>query len=79
MGGAAAVFLVGAALTRYVSVGSVLAALALPAALYELESPVHYQWLGGMIAVLVIALHGPNLKRLWLGIEPKFCFKKTVA
>lgn len=71
MGIAATVFAVVAAISRYVSVGSILAAVALPLALYQLESPVHYQWLGRVVASLVIVLHGPNLKRLWQGIEPK--------
>lgn len=65
------------ALTRYVSVSSILAAIALPVGMWYLEAPGLYQWVGRVAVVAVIAMHGPNLKRLWQGTEPKFSGKKV--
>lgn len=69
------VFGTAVSLSRYISVGSILGALALPVALYAVKAPVEYQWLSRAVSVMVIALHGPNLKRLWQGTEPKISMK----
>jgi glycerol-3-phosphate acyltransferase PlsY len=58
------------ALSRYVSLASCVAAASAPAfAVYWL--PQAY-WLGiAVLAILIIARHKPNIKRLWQGQEPK--------
>jgi glycerol-3-phosphate acyltransferase PlsY len=74
------VFLATVALTRYVSLGSVLAALALPISLLARLSAgpsqeqvwtkptlVFAAWLG--IALVVIFKHSPNIRRLLKGTE----------
>ncbi|MBU0927892.1 MAG: glycerol-3-phosphate 1-O-acyltransferase PlsY [Spirochaetes bacterium] len=70
-----AVFAAALALTRYVSLGSVAAALALPAAyagLYRGEafSPWLF-WFFSAAAALVVAMHRKNLARLAGGTEPR--------
>jgi glycerol-3-phosphate acyltransferase PlsY len=67
---------------RYVSLGSVAAAAAMPLLVYFLWAPGHAPPLvvvfGTLFAAaLVIAKHVANLQRLWEGSEPKFSFGKT--
>jgi len=73
-----AVWLVTVALSRYISLGSILAAVCLPAAVYLTESG------GGSrsvfvvslaVAVLVVARHGGNISRLRRGDERKFSLR----
>jgi glycerol-3-phosphate acyltransferase PlsY len=66
---------------RYVSLGSVFAAAAMPLLIYFLWAPPHAPPLVitiGTLAVslLVIYKHGGNLRRLAEGTEPKFSFSK---
>ena len=72
-----AVFVATVALTRYVSLGSILGSIALVIALavWEAEgmrSPAFL--LGVVLAVLVVARHRENLRRLARGEERKFSF-----
>ena len=72
-----AVFVAAVALTRYVSVGSMLGSIALVIALALWEpdgvrSPSFL--LGAMLAVLVVVRHRENLRRLVRGEERKFSF-----
>ena len=74
---AAAVFLVALLATRYVSVGSISAAVALPAAVWIL--PPHNQLLGivtTVLGILAIYKHKGNLRRLVAGTESRLQFKK---
>lgn len=66
---ALAVFAATVALTRYVSLGSLLAALSLPVSglLFE-RGPGFTAW-GLAIFVLIATRHGQNIKRLWRGEE----------
>ena len=69
---AASVFVIAVWLTRYVSVGSLVAAPVLPiaAALEDVPVPVI---VGAAIAALLIAhRHRPNITRLIAGTEPRF-------
>jgi glycerol-3-phosphate acyltransferase PlsY len=68
---AGVVFGVTVSIGRMISLGSILAAMALPVAFDALEAPMEYQWVARGVAVLVIVLHWPNIKRLWQGTEPK--------
>jgi len=77
-----AIFVVVLALSRYVSLGSILAALAFPVASYFLYHP---EWpslgLAAGVSLLVIAKHHQNIRRLLAGNENRFGAKKppTVA
>lgn len=66
---------------RYVSLGSVSAAAAMPLLIYFLWAPHHAPPLaitfGGVAAaLLIIYKHRGNLQRLVEGVEPKFSFSK---
>ncbi len=73
--------------SRYVSLGSLVGALALPVAHHftkqHFEPRVKGQWLVtvflGLAAVLVIWRHKANLKRLLEGTEKKLGRKETAA
>ncbi len=64
--------------TRYVSLGSILGALAFPflVAFLPFEWPLPYFWLALLAALLVIMKHIPNIKRLIRGKENKLSFRK---
>jgi len=80
--GAALFFLLVVLLWRYVSLGSVSAAAAMPLLVYFLWAPGHAPPLvvifGTLFAsALVIFKHDANLQRLVDGTEPKFSFGKS--
>jgi glycerol-3-phosphate acyltransferase PlsY len=67
--------------SRYVSLGSVAAAVAMPLLLYFLWAPHHAPPLaitfGSLaIAILIVYKHDANLQRLVEGTEPKFSFRR---
>lgn len=66
---AVVVFLAGAVLTRYVSVGSLAAALTLPIAAYATGVPTPVELAAIATSLLVIARHRSNAARLWSGTE----------
>ena len=63
-------------ITRYVSVGSIIAIAAIPFLMiaFSLEPP--YLALGAFAAIFAVYKHIPNIKRLKAGTEPKVVFKK---
>ncbi|HET9327667.1 MAG TPA: glycerol-3-phosphate 1-O-acyltransferase PlsY [Candidatus Eisenbacteria bacterium] len=70
------VFVITLALSRYVSLGSVLGSVAFVIALALIEgtrTPAFM--LGGLLAILVILRHRENLKRLARGEERRFSFR----
>jgi glycerol-3-phosphate acyltransferase PlsY len=69
LGVAAVVFAVSAGLTRYVSLASVLAAIALPAAAFLLGLRGGIVLLALVVAIAVVARHRGNLARLAAGTE----------
>jgi glycerol-3-phosphate acyltransferase PlsY len=74
----AAVFFLAAFVTRYVSVGSIAAAVALPAAVWIL--PPHNLFLGivtTVLGVLAIYKHRGNIRRLMAGTESRLGKKST--
>jgi acyl phosphate:glycerol-3-phosphate acyltransferase len=83
------IFVVVVAISRYVSLGSILASVALPIAAYFLEDSAHlYQNKGWGInwavflpacatCLLVIAKHHQNLRRLLSGTENRLGEKKS--
>jgi glycerol-3-phosphate acyltransferase PlsY len=75
-------FLIVVGLWRFVSLGSVSAAAAMPLLVYFLWAPGHAPPLvvifGTLFAsALIIFKHDPNLQRLIDGTEPKFSFGKS--
>jgi len=74
-------FMIVAAIWRYVSLGSITAAAAIPLLMYFLWAPRHAPPLiitfGSLAAaVLVVYKHDGNIQRLVQGEEPKFSFRK---
>jgi glycerol-3-phosphate acyltransferase PlsY len=74
-------FMVVVAIWRYVSLGSVTAAAAMPLLMYLLWAPGHAPPLiisfGSLAAaVLIIYKHDGNIQRLVQGEEPKYSFRK---
>ncbi|MGH9580944.1 MAG: glycerol-3-phosphate 1-O-acyltransferase PlsY [Terriglobales bacterium] len=77
MAPALGVFAVVVAVSRYVSLGSMAAAAALPAAYYLRHSPhTQPEVLAslGAVAILVIAKHHGNIRRLYAGTEQRLSF-----
>lgn len=73
-----AVFIVVVALTRYVSLGSILAALTFPVAAYFLYRPPAGSLVITSIMALVIVLkHHQNISRLLAGSENRFGASKS--
>lgn len=62
-------------LTRYVSLGSVLAAIAVPAASWLLHNPLPLNLVATALGLFVIVRHRENIKRLLKGTENKFSKK----
>jgi glycerol-3-phosphate acyltransferase PlsY len=84
LGAAIVVFVAAVGLTRYVSLGSMLAAVSFPAALWwlapaELDREARTALLvsSSLIALLVLARHRANLQRLLAGTENKLGGTKT--
>jgi glycerol-3-phosphate acyltransferase PlsY len=60
-------------LTGYVSLGSILAAAALPLAVWLLHPERRdVVWVFGLLALMIIVLHRANIKRLVAGTEHRF-------
>ncbi len=72
---AAAVWLVTFYTTRYVSLGSILAAVALAAATWIRGNPLPLNIVVTLLALFVIARHRENIARLMAGTESKFARK----
>ena len=70
------VWLVIVALTRYISLGSILGAVALPILVYTLNAPLPYLLFSILASLLVIMKHIPNIKRLIKGKENKLSFRR---
>jgi acyl phosphate:glycerol-3-phosphate acyltransferase len=73
-----AVFAITLALTRFVSLGSILAAIAVPAAGVWLYGADNRLLVGALIAMglLVVVKHRANIGRLLAGTEPRIAGKK---
>lgn len=79
--GAIFLFIVVVVFWRYVSLGSIAAAAAIPVLMYFLWTPGHAPPLvvtfGSLaIALFVVYKHDANIRRLVEGVEPKFSFGK---
>jgi glycerol-3-phosphate acyltransferase PlsY len=67
-----AVFVIVIALTRYVSLGSILAMLSMPISIYFIQGNLDIAILGIAIFLLIVIKHGGNIRRLVDGKERKF-------
>ncbi|MGE5615140.1 MAG: glycerol-3-phosphate 1-O-acyltransferase PlsY [Bacillota bacterium] len=70
------VFIIILILTKYVSLGSIVAAFLFPIASLVFERSLETVIFSGVIALLVIVKHRTNIKRLLDGTESKFSFSK---
>jgi len=70
------IFLAVVGLTRYISLGSVLAAAAFPVSVYTVRGVEPVFWLVLVIALLVILKHRANIGRLLKGTESRISFSK---
>jgi glycerol-3-phosphate acyltransferase PlsY len=74
-------FTIVVALTRYVSLGSIVAAVVFPVAAYVSERELQVADLIAIVAgcsLLIILKHHANIRRLLAGTEPKFGAKSTI-
>ena len=73
--GAAAVFVFTLWVSKYVSLSSIIAAIALPIFGVFVESPFSYKYMSLVIAVLIVCKHYENIRRIVAGTEPRFLKK----
>jgi len=66
-------------LTRYVSIASIVSAIALPAAVVMLQTNVALSVVTVAIGLLAIYKHKANIQRLIAGTESRFNFKREKA
>ena len=66
------IFVAVAALTRYVSLGSVVAAISFPLLVYLRGDPIAILVTATIGAILIVAKHHKNIHRLLSGTENKF-------
>lgn len=71
----AGVWIVTFILTRYVSLGSVLAAVAVPTASWLRGNPLPFNLVATALGLFVIIRHRENIKRLLAGTESRFTKK----
>lgn len=60
------------AVTRYISLASMLAGLAITVSVFAFREPAPYQWGTLALFLLVVYRHIPNIKRLFTGTEHRF-------
>jgi glycerol-3-phosphate acyltransferase PlsY len=65
------VWLVTVLITRYVSLGSIIAAICTPVFAWYFEYPVSYLCLSAMCTFFIVIRHIENIKRLLNGTESK--------
>ena len=66
---ALAIFVAVVWLTKYISLGSVLASMALPPMAYALGSPAPAVIAGAAASAIIVFRHRSNVLRLWMGTE----------
>ena len=69
-------FILVVAVTRYVSMGSVVAALTVAIAVFIFPEPIAYKFFGLVGASTVLILHRANFQRVLQGTEHRFGEKK---
>jgi acyl phosphate:glycerol-3-phosphate acyltransferase len=72
-------FFIVVAVSRYVSLGSILAAILFPILLHFTDwAPAVAVWPTALVSLLIILKHHQNVRRLLAGTESKFGGKKSV-
>jgi glycerol-3-phosphate acyltransferase PlsY len=66
---ALALFVLTVWFTQYISLGSVLASMALPPLAYALGSPAPAVIAAAAAAAIIVFRHRSNVLRLWMGTE----------
>jgi len=66
-----AMWIIAVAVSRYISLGSILAAVSAPLLLALCTNSPYYLALGVILAILVVERHRPNIGRLMTGTERK--------
>jgi len=69
-------FIVIVAITRYVSLGSMIGAVLFPIAAFLLKEPAMMVGTGAFLGLLIVVRHRSNIKRLIAGEEKKLSFSK---
>jgi glycerol-3-phosphate acyltransferase PlsY len=72
--GAFVVFIIVAAIWRYVSLASMIGAMVVPIGLYLVGAPWAFVVMAGLITVVVLIRHKDNITRLTKGTESKLSF-----
>jgi glycerol-3-phosphate acyltransferase PlsY len=70
------IFIITVALTRFVSLGSILAALAVPIGAFVGDKGALFIVCTLVLAAMVLFRHRANMVRLWQGRENKLTFRK---
>jgi acyl phosphate:glycerol-3-phosphate acyltransferase len=68
------VFFLTVALTRYISLASILATAAYPLWVYLYHEPLKILWAALLGSAFIVAKHQQNIRRLFAGTEHKFGF-----
>ena len=72
---AVAVFVLALWISKYVSLSSIIAAIALPIFGIFLDTPFLYKCMSLGIAILIVYKHYENIRRIIIGTEPHFLKK----
>jgi glycerol-3-phosphate acyltransferase PlsY len=72
-----AVFIIIVAITKYVSLGSIVAGILFPITALINGEPAFLVVVGTLLAILITVRHSSNIQRLLAGNEKKLSFKKT--
>ena len=70
------IFIVIVLLSKYVSLGSILAAICFPIVSIIFKKPTHFMVYSIVIAILIVFMHRKNIGRLINGTESKLRFKR---
>ncbi|WP_206811586.1 glycerol-3-phosphate 1-O-acyltransferase PlsY [Paradesulfitobacterium ferrireducens] len=73
---AVTLFILVVAITRYVSLGSVVGALTVAISVFVLPEPLAYRTFGLVAALVVVIRHRTNFQRILKGTEHRFGSKK---
>ena len=68
------VFVIVVAITRYMSVGSIVSAICFPIIIYFIQGNLVYTALAVFLGIFIIIRHKSNIQRLLAGTENKFSF-----
>ncbi|MBT4260541.1 MAG: glycerol-3-phosphate 1-O-acyltransferase PlsY [Nitrospina sp.] len=73
--GAVAVFFFTLLVSKYISLSSIIASIALPIFGIFFDTPIFYKYMSLVIAILIVSKHYENICRIATGTEPHFLKK----